>query len=139
MLSCSFILQPEYYFQVFPCSTIVLTPFFDAPHVSVEAFTDYLKSLSPSTLDVELRMLQIIDDDDEQEPENRSELVLELIVEYLIHEISFRNNFEFIQAVIRLFLKVHTLEISTQVFKYTHHLHSSFTCFKCQNVQESLV
>ncbi|PWA61845.1 polyubiquitin-B [Artemisia annua] len=30
----------------------------------VEALTDYLKSLSPSTLDMELRMLHIIDDDD---------------------------------------------------------------------------
>ncbi|XP_024982989.1 U3 small nucleolar RNA-associated protein 21 homolog [Cynara cardunculus var. scolymus] len=80
-----------------------------------EAFTDYLKGLSPSTLDVELRMLQIIDDDDEQEPENRPELlILELILEYLIHEISFRNNFEFIQAVIRLFLKIHGETIRRQ-------------------------
>lgn len=80
-----------------------------------EAFTDYLKSLSPSTLDVELRMLQIIDDDDEQEPEKRPELfILELLLEYLIHEISFRNNFEFIQALIRLFLKIHGETIRRQ-------------------------
>lgn len=80
-----------------------------ATKYTVEALTDYLKSLSPSTLDMELRMLQIIDDDDEQEPENRPELyILELVLEYLIHEISFRNNFEFIQALIRLFLKVCT-------------------------------
>lgn len=73
-----------------------------------DAFTDYLKTLSPSTLDMELRMLQIIDDDDEQEPENRPELlVLELVLEYLIHQVSHGNNFEFIQALIRLFLKIH--------------------------------
>nr|XP_043610060.1 U3 small nucleolar RNA-associated protein 21 homolog [Erigeron canadensis] len=80
-----------------------------------EAYTDYLKSLSPSTLDMELRMLQIIDDDDDQEPEKRPELlVLELILEYLIHEISCRNNFEFIQALIRLFLKIHGETIRRQ-------------------------
>lgn len=52
-------------------------------------------------------MLQIIDDDEEQEPEKRPELlILELLLEYLIHEVSHGNNFEFIQALIRLFLKV---------------------------------
>jgi U3 small nucleolar RNA-associated protein 21 len=74
---------------------------------SVLAFTDYIKGLSPSTLDMELRMLQIIDDDDRQEPDERPELFsIELLLDYFIHEISCRNNFEFIQAVIRLFLKV---------------------------------
>ncbi|KAF5822356.1 putative transcription factor WD40-like family [Helianthus annuus] len=80
-----------------------------------EAFTDYLKSLSSSTLDVELRMLQIIDDDDEQEPEKRPELItLEQLLDYFIHEISHRNNFEFIQALIRLFLKIHGESIRRQ-------------------------
>lgn len=52
-------------------------------------------------------MLQIIDDDDEQEPEKRQELqFIELLVDYFIHEVSCRNNFEYIQALIRLFLKV---------------------------------
>lgn len=52
-------------------------------------------------------MLQIIDDDDQQEPDKRPELFsIELLLDYLIHEISCRNNFEFVQAVIRLFLKV---------------------------------
>lgn len=72
------------------------------------AFTDYIKSLSPSTLDMEFRMLQIIDHDDHQELDKRPEyLSIELLLDYLIHEISCRNNFEFIQAVIRLFLKIH--------------------------------
>ena len=53
-------------------------------------------------------MLQIIDDDDDQqEPDERPELFsIELLLDYFICEISCRNNFEFIQAVIRLFLKV---------------------------------
>lgn len=69
-------------------------------------FTDYIKGLSPSALDMELRMLQIIDD--QQEPEHRRELhYIELLLDYFVFEISCRNNFEFIQAVIRLFLKIH--------------------------------
>lgn len=69
-----------------------------------------MKSLSPSTLDMELRMLQIIDDGDQEELDKRPEFIsIELLLDYFIHEISCRNNFEFIQAVIRLFLKVSTL------------------------------
>nr|XP_010911920.2 LOW QUALITY PROTEIN: WD repeat-containing protein 36 [Elaeis guineensis] len=72
------------------------------------AFTDYIKSLSPSTLDVELRMLQIIDDEGLQNIDQRPELhSIGLLLDYFIHELSSRNNFEFIQAVIRLFLKIH--------------------------------
>ncbi|KAA8515646.1 hypothetical protein F0562_018743 [Nyssa sinensis] len=79
------------------------------------AFTDYIKSLSSSTLDMELRMLQIIDDDDEQELDKRPEMYsIELLLDYFIHEISCRNNFEFIQAVIRLFLKIHGETIRCQ-------------------------
>ena len=54
-------------------------------------------------------MLQVIDDDDDddQEMDKRPELYfIELLLDYFEHEISCRNNFEFIQAVIRLFLKV---------------------------------
>ncbi|GLU10485.1 hypothetical protein SLE2022_272840 [Rubroshorea leprosula] len=70
-------------------------------------FTDYLKSLSPSTLDMELRMLQIVDDD-QQELDKRSEMIfIELLLDYFIHEISCRNNYEFIQALLKLFLKIH--------------------------------
>ncbi|XP_020963736.1 WD repeat-containing protein 36 [Arachis ipaensis] len=72
------------------------------------AFTDYIKGLSPSTLDMELRMLQIIDDNDDEQGEKRPELVsIEQLMDYFIHELSCRNNFEFLQAVIRLFLKIH--------------------------------
>ncbi|XP_077238613.1 transducin family protein / WD-40 repeat family protein [Tasmannia lanceolata] len=78
-------------------------------------FTDYLKGLSPSTLDMELRMLQIIDDEDLQEPEGRLELCsIEMLLDYFILEVSCRNNFEFIQAVVRLFLKIHGETIRRQ-------------------------
>ncbi|OWM86894.1 hypothetical protein CDL15_Pgr015930 [Punica granatum] len=71
------------------------------------SFTDYIKGLSPSALDMELRMLQIIDDEEQQDAGSREELAsLELLLDYFIHEISFRNNFDFIQALVRLFLKV---------------------------------
>ncbi|KAI4348100.1 hypothetical protein L6164_008861 [Bauhinia variegata] len=79
------------------------------------AFTNYIKGLSPSTLDMELRMLQIIDDDDQQEPEKRPELVsIEQLLDYFIHELSCRNNFEFLQAVLALFLKIHGETIRQQ-------------------------
>lgn len=73
------------------------------------AFTNYLKGLSPSSLDMELRMLQIIDDDEVEESEEpRPELQsISLLLDYFIHELSCRNNFEFVQAVLKLFLKIH--------------------------------
>ncbi|GAV59734.1 WD40 domain-containing protein/Utp21 domain-containing protein [Cephalotus follicularis] len=70
-------------------------------------FTDYVKGLSPATLDVEFRMLQIIDDDDEQLELKPEFISIDLLLDYFIHEISCQNNFEFIQAIIRLFLKIH--------------------------------
>ncbi|KAK7278289.1 hypothetical protein RJT34_23315 [Clitoria ternatea] len=71
------------------------------------AFIDYIKGLSSSTLYMELQMFQIIDDDDPQEAKKRLELVLiEQLLDYLMHEISCRNNFEFLQGVLKLFLKV---------------------------------
>lgn len=72
------------------------------------AFTDYIKGLSPSTLDMELRMLQVIDAEALQVLEDRPELYsIGLLLDYFINELSLKNNFEFIQAVIRLFLKIH--------------------------------
>ncbi|KAM1104538.1 hypothetical protein ACFX15_012545 [Malus domestica] len=78
------------------------------------AFTDYIKSLSPSTLDMELQMLQIVDDE-EEEHESRPELLsIELLLDYFIHETSCRNNFDFVQAVIKVFLKIHGETIRCQ-------------------------
>lgn len=76
------------------------------------AFTDYIKGLSPSALDMELRMLQIIDDENMQGLDMKPEMIsIELLLDYFVYEISYRNNFEFLQAVIRLFLKIHGLTI----------------------------
>ncbi|CAI0428720.1 unnamed protein product [Linum tenue] len=99
---------------------IPVSKFTELLHSCVEAnnfsaFTNYMKGLSPSNLDMELRMLQIIDDndeddgdDDQDDVETKPELVaIQLLFDYFIHEISSRNNFEFIQALIRLFLKIH--------------------------------
>jgi U3 small nucleolar RNA-associated protein 21 len=74
------------------------------------AFTDYLKGLSPSSLDMELRVLQIIDDEESEGLEQRPELQsISSLLDYFIHELSTRNNFEFVQAVLKLFLKVYNL------------------------------
>lgn len=79
------------------------------------AFTDYIKSLSPSALDMELRMLQVIDHVDLPEADRRPELYyIELLLDYFVFETSCRNNFEFIQALIRLFLKIHGETIRCQ-------------------------
>ena len=87
--------------------------------VAVSAFTEYIKALSPSNLDMELRMFQIIDEvEDEEELVKRPEFIsIELLLDYFIHEISCRNNFEFVQAVTRLFLKV-----------WIHHYSFLYTC-----------
>ncbi|GAA0147344.1 hypothetical protein LIER_07068 [Lithospermum erythrorhizon] len=78
------------------------------------AFTEYINSLSPSTVDLELRIIQIINDDD-QELDKRPELhYIGLLLDYFIHEISCRNNFEFVQALIRLFFKIHGESIRRQ-------------------------
>lgn len=58
---------------------------------------------------MELRVLQLIDDEPqnlEQRPELQS---ISLLLDYFIHELSCRNNFEFVQAVLKLFLKVYTV------------------------------
>lgn len=81
-------------------------------NIAVSAFTHYIKGLSPSSLDMELRMLQIIDDDESLEPSKRPEMLsLDMLLDYFIHEISCRHNFEFMQAVVRLFLKVRSFPV----------------------------
>jgi U3 small nucleolar RNA-associated protein 21 len=71
-------------------------------------FTNYMKSLSPSALDMELRMLEIIDEDVEEELIKRPEFILiGQLLDYFINEVSCKNDFEFMQAVVKLFLKIH--------------------------------
>ncbi|XP_020672729.1 WD repeat-containing protein 36 [Dendrobium catenatum] len=72
------------------------------------AFTEYIKGLPPSTLDMELRVLQILEDEDDKSLNQRPELhSIGLLLDYFVYELSCKNNFEFIQAVIKLFLKIH--------------------------------
>ncbi|KAL0925732.1 hypothetical protein M5K25_004099 [Dendrobium thyrsiflorum] len=74
--------------------------------VAVSAFTEYIKGLPPSTLDMELRVLQILEDEDDKSLNQRPELhSIGLLLDYFVLELSCKNNFEFIQAVIKLFLK----------------------------------
>jgi U3 small nucleolar RNA-associated protein 21 len=55
-------------------------------------------------------MLQIIDDEESEGLEQRPELQsISSLLDYFIHELSTRNNFEFVQAVLKLFLKVYNL------------------------------
>ncbi|XP_056174804.1 U3 small nucleolar RNA-associated protein 21 homolog [Syzygium oleosum] len=106
---------------------VLSTQFLQLLHSCSEAknfspFTAYVKGLSPSTLDLEIRMLQIIDDDDDdadgddlQDVDKRRELhSIELLMDYFTHEISCRSNFEFVQALVRLFLKIHGETIRRQ-------------------------
>lgn len=73
-------------------------------------FTNYIKSLSPSALDMELRMLEIIDEDIEEELIKKPEFIsIGQLLDYFINEISCRNDFEFMQAVVKLFLKVNEI------------------------------
>lgn len=55
-------------------------------------------------------MLQIIDDEESEDLEQRPELQsISSLLDYFIHELSCRNNFEFVQAVLKLFLKVYDM------------------------------
>ncbi|XP_010541959.1 PREDICTED: U3 small nucleolar RNA-associated protein 21 homolog [Tarenaya hassleriana] len=75
---------------------------------SFSAFTEYIKGLSPSALDMELRLLEIINEEAEEELVKKPEFIsIEQLLDYFIEEIHSRNDFEFMQAVVRLFLKIH--------------------------------
>uniref|UniRef100_A0A0E0HU35 Uncharacterized protein n=1 Tax=Oryza nivara TaxID=4536 RepID=A0A0E0HU35_ORYNI len=70
-------------------------------------FSQLLQSCGDTKNYMELRVLQLIDDEPqnlEQRPELQS---ISLLLDYFIHELSCRNNFEFVQAVLKLFLKIH--------------------------------
>lgn len=58
-------------------------------------------------------MLEIIDEEDEEELIKRPEFIsIGQLLDYFINEVSCRNDFEFMQAVVRLFLKVTEIFIS---------------------------
>ncbi|BBN05516.1 U3 small nucleolar RNA-associated protein 21 [Marchantia polymorpha subsp. ruderalis] len=74
-------------------------------------FVALMKSMSPSALDAEFRMLQLVDEEDENEDEDgerSKELVdIGLLMDFFAHETKANKEFEFLQALIQLFLKVH--------------------------------
>lgn len=73
-------------------------------------FVALMKSMSPSALDAEFRMLQLVDEEDENEDEDgerSKELVdIGLLMDFFAHETKANKEFEFLQALIQLFLKV---------------------------------
>lgn len=80
-------------------------------------FTNYLKGLSPSAVDMELRLLQIVDNENITESEHSVELQgIGMLLDYFVNEVSCNNNFEFVQALIRLFLKIHGETIRCQQY-----------------------
>ncbi|MCO5584789.1 hypothetical protein L7F22_038721 [Adiantum nelumboides] len=68
----------------------------------------FLKSLSPSEVDMEFQMLRVVDDLDLMD-ESRGKQVQEigLMLDFLTESVRSRRDFEFVQALTRLFLKVH--------------------------------
>jgi len=65
---------------------------------------------------MELRLLQIIDNENISETEHSVELQGRgMLLDYFVNEVSCNNNFEFVQALIRLFLKIHGETIRCQV------------------------
>lgn len=58
-------------------------------------------------------MIQMIDDEESEDLEQRPKLQsISLFLDYFIHELSCRNNnFEFVQAVMKLFIKVFDMHI----------------------------
>jgi len=59
-------------------------------------------------------MLEIIDEDVEEELIKRPEFILiGQLLDYFINEVSCKNDFEFMQAVVKLFLKVNVNFISS--------------------------
>lgn len=71
----------------------------------------YLRQLPPSSVDLELRSMQILADEEEEEEGQSSleeeERDLELLFRFLEAEAASNSNFEFVQALLRAVLLVH--------------------------------
>ncbi|KAJ7294300.1 hypothetical protein O6H91_Y267700 [Diphasiastrum complanatum] len=76
-------------------------------------FVEFAKSMSPSALDAELRILQIVDEDEFAEDARSPQIDdINLLMEFLLEGIASNNNFEFLQAFLQIFLKIHGEAIS---------------------------
>ncbi|KAH7352052.1 hypothetical protein KP509_19G026800 [Ceratopteris richardii] len=68
----------------------------------------FLKGLSPSEIDMEFQMLRMLDDSDVLDESSLKQLKeIGLILDFLIESVKAKRDFEFIQALTGLFLKVH--------------------------------
>ena len=76
------------------------------------SLVDHLKSISPSEVDASLRMMQIVDEDASAHPEELQEIGM--LMDFLLAELTMMQNFQFIQALLQVFLKIHADIIVSQ-------------------------
>eukprot|EP00897_Mesotaenium_endlicherianum_P007094 jgi/Mesen1/6412/ME000329S05575 len=65
---------------------------------------EYLRTLSPSAIDLELRMMEIVDDEDAPEDDVRQVAAL---LDFLVAEVASKRNFELVQALVQRTLTIH--------------------------------
>jgi hypothetical protein len=68
------------------------------------SLVDHLKGITASEVDASLRMMQIVDDDVRIHEEELEEIGM--MLDFLLAELLSMKNFQFIQALLQLFLKV---------------------------------
>lgn len=64
----------------------------------------HIKSMSPSEVDAEFRVMEIVDDDIDSQSQELQDIGM--VLDFLLAELKSNNNFEFIQALMQLFLEV---------------------------------
>jgi len=72
----------------------------------------HLKTITPSEVDASLRMMQIVDEDASSHPEELQEIGM--VMDFLLAELLMMKNFQFIQAMLQVFLKIHADTIVCQ-------------------------
>lgn len=93
------------------------TTFLELLHSCAESkeyasLVDHLKAVTPSEVDAALRMMQIVDEDASSHPEELEEIGL--VMDFLLAELLLMKNFQFIQAILQVFLKIHADTIVSQ-------------------------
>lgn len=74
---------------------------------------EILRKMSPSAIDLELRMMEIVEDLEDVPEEDLEEI--ELLLDFLVEETKSKKNFELIQAVVHRTLTIHGDAISQHV------------------------
>ncbi|CAK9880713.1 unnamed protein product [Sphagnum jensenii] len=74
----------------------------------------HIKSMSPSEVDAEFRVMEIVDDDIDSQSQELQDIGM--VLDFLLAELKSNNNFEFIQALMQLFLEIHAETILSQPF-----------------------